>query len=110
MHCSHPPAAAVLQSSAAFRKLSHLTEKVSRKLFLQDSLLGDKVKQILARLRSLHHNDEAVVPLEEVEQLHHAVHGADPVHEANLERDPLQPDLKCYMEMINFSALHPHLI
>ena len=110
MHCSHPPAAAVLQSSAAFRKLSHLTEKVSRKLFLQDSLLGDKVKQILARLRPLHHDDEAVVPLEEVKQLHHAVHGADPVHEANLERDPLQPDLKCYMEMINFSALHPHLI
>ena len=99
MHCSHPPAAAALQSSAAFRKLSHLTEKVSRKLFLQHSLLGDKVKQILARLRALHHDDEAVVPLEEVEELHHAVHGADPVHEANLEGNTLQPNLKCYMEM-----------
>lgn len=99
MHCSHPPAAAALQSSAAFRKLSHLTEKVSRKLFLQHSLLGDKVKQILAGLRPLHHDDEAVVPLEEVEQLNHAVHGADPVHEANLQRNPFQPNLKCYMEM-----------
>ena len=72
--------ASLLHSSAGFSKLSHLTEKVSRKLFLEDSLLGDKVKQILA-LTPLHHDEEAVVRLADVED-------ADDVGVAQSRADP----------------------
>ena len=81
------------------RKLSHLTEKVSRKLFLENSLFCDKIKQILAGLGALHHDDEAVVPLEKVQELDHAVHGSNSLHEADLQRNPVQSDLKGYMEI-----------
>ena len=73
---------------------SHLTEEVPRQLFLQHSLLCDEVEEILARLGSLHDDDEAVVSLEEVEQLDNAINTSNSLHQTNLQRNLLQTNLK----------------
>ena len=71
-----------------------LAEKVSRELFLQNTFLGDEIKQILAWLRSLHHDDEAVVSLEEVNEFDNTINVGDSLHQTNLQRYSVHSDLE----------------
>ena len=48
-----------------------LAEEVSGELLLEDPLLGDEVEEVLARLGTLHHDDEGVVPLKVVQEADH---------------------------------------
>ena len=57
--------------------LHHLAEKVAGQLLLELPVLGDEVKQVLARRRLVHNVDEAVVALVKVEQ---ADHSGDHLH------------------------------
>ena len=50
---------------------TNLSEKVSRQLLLEHSLLCDKVEKVFARVGPLHDDDEAVDPLEIVYEPHH---------------------------------------
>ena len=71
----------------------HLAEEVPGKVFLEDALLCDEVKEVLARLGSLHHDDEGVVALKVVDQPDHPGHVGHPVHEAHLQRHLVQSNL-----------------
>ena len=53
---------------------SHLAEEVPGKVFLKDALLCDEVKEVLARLGALHHDDKGVVALKVVDKSDHRQH------------------------------------
>ena len=57
--------------SAGYYCLHHLSEEVPGKLLLKNALLGDEVEKVFARLGTLHHDDEAVVPFEVVKEADH---------------------------------------
>ena len=64
---------------------TYLSKKVSRQLLLEHPLLGDEVEEVLAGVRSLHDDDEAVDSLEVVHQPHHAGAAAQHVKQAHLQ-------------------------
>ena len=80
--------------------ITNLSEEVPGQLFVHDSLLGDEVEKIFTRLRPLHDDDEGVVPLEVVDQLHHALHAGHAVHQANLHGDSIIGNLEEKVDLI----------
>ena len=64
--------------------ITNLSEKVSRQLLLEHPLLCDEVEEVLAGVWPLHDYDEAVDPLEVVNQPHHAGAAAQQVKQTNL--------------------------
>ena len=74
--------------------LDHLPEEVPCHLLLEHSLLGDEVKQVLARGRLLHDIDEGVVAFVEVQQTDHAGDGLDLGQQLQFEWDPSSLELK----------------
>ena len=51
--------------------VANLSEEIPGELLLKNALLGDEVEKVFARLRTLHHDDEAVVALEVVKEADH---------------------------------------
>lgn len=83
----------------------HLAEKVSGKLFFQHALLRDEVKEILARLRPLHHNDEGVVALKAINELDHPRQSRYDVHKADFQGNALSANLEKNKEIIVIVSL-----
>ena len=50
---------------------TNLSEEIPGELLLKNALLGDEVEEVFARLGTLHHDDEAVVPFEVVKEADH---------------------------------------
>lgn len=53
-------------------RLHHLSEEVPGQLLLQNTLFGDEVEEVLARRGFLHHVDEGIVTLVEVQKANDA--------------------------------------
>ena len=83
--------------------MPNLSEEIPGELLLKNALLGDEVEKVFTRLRPLHDDDEGVVPLEVVDQLHHALDARHTVHQANLQRNLVKADLE-----ERFRLLVPH--
>ena len=67
--------------------LDHLPEEAASQLLFEDSLLGDEVEEVLSRGGPLHHKDEGVRSLEEVEELDHSLDILDAVQQLQLKWD-----------------------
>ena len=72
----------------------YLTEEVPCEVLLEDAFLCDEVEEVLARLGSLHDNDEGVMALEVVNKPDDAADPGHTVHEAHLQGHLVQPDLE----------------
>ena len=81
-------------------RFDNLPEEVPGKLLFQDSLLGDEVKQVLAVRGLLHHVDEGVVPLVEVDQPDDAVDGLNLRQKLQLKRHSVTIHLKMKQTMV----------
>jgi len=79
---------------ASYHCLHNLAEEVSGELFLEDALLGDEVEEVLARLGTLHHDDEGVVPLKVVQEADHPWETSKEVEEADFQGNTRGANLK----------------
>ena len=75
---------------------TYLSEKVSRQLLLENSLLRDKVEEVFTRIGPLHDDDEAVNPLEIVHEPHHPWAGAQQVKQTHLQGNFVISNLRFY--------------
>ena len=72
---------------------SHLFEEAPGELLLEHPFLRDVVKEILAGLGPLHHDDVGVVAFKVVEQPDDPLFLPQHRHQADLQRHSLLPDL-----------------
>ena len=72
---------------------SHLTEEVPRQLFLQYSLLCDEVEEILARVGSLHDDDETVGSFEVINEFDDSRTMLEYVEQTDLKRNTIITNL-----------------
>ena len=72
---------------------SHLTEEVPRQLFLQHSLLCDEVEEILARVGSLHDDDETVGSFEVINEFDDSRTMLEYVEQTDLKRNTIITNL-----------------
>ena len=82
----------------------YLCKEVPGKLLLKHALLSDEVEEVLAGVRPLHHDDEAVDPLEVVHEPHHPRASAEQVQQTDLQWNLVIPDLQTSSSLSSSSS------
>lgn len=84
--------------------LDNLNKEIFGQVLVKVSTLGDEVKEVLAGLGSLHHDDERVVPLEAVNHLDNFRTIPQAVQQANLQRHQIIIDLEKEFQLKSYDA------